>query len=95
MMSPRDKMHIIELSVMRENIYIQFERIFQSVIMFKNQNERQEQYNQIICVPVTMIYKKWSPRDNIIFGLILHPKHIFQTTNHYRYDKQGNTCGSQ
>ena len=74
MMSPRDKMHIIELSVTRENIYIQLEHIFQSVIMFKNQNERQEQYNQIICVPVTMIYKKWSPRDNIIFGLILHPK---------------------
>ena len=47
---------------------------FQCVIMFKNQNERQEQYNQIICVPVTMIYKKWSPRDNIIFMLILHPK---------------------
>ena len=42
--------------------------------MFKNQNEKQEQYNQIICVPVTMIYKKWSPRDNFIFMLILHPK---------------------
>ena len=74
MMSPRDKMHIIELSVTREYISIQLERIFQSVIMFKNHNEKQEQYNQIICVPVTMIYKKWSPRDNIIFMLILHPK---------------------
>ena len=70
MMSPRDKMHIIELSVTREYISIQLERIFQSVIMFKNHNEKQEQYNQIICVPVTMIYKKWSPRDNIISMLI-------------------------
>ena len=74
MMSPRDKMHIIELSVTREYISIQLERIFQSVIMFKNQNEKQEQYNQILCVPVTMIYKKWSPRDNTLYMLVLEPK---------------------
>ena len=42
--------------------------------MFKNQNEKQEQSNQLIYVRVTMIYKKWSPRDNTLYMLVLEPK---------------------
>ena len=42
--------------------------------MFKNQNEKQEQLNQLIYVRVTMIYKKWSPRDNTLYMLVLEPK---------------------
>ena len=38
MMSPRDKMHIIELSVSKEHLYIQHECIFECMIMFWNQN---------------------------------------------------------
>ena len=38
MMSPRDKMHIIELSVAKEHLYIQHECIFECMIMFCNQN---------------------------------------------------------
>ena len=38
MMSPRDKMHIIELSVAKEHLYIQHECIFECMIMFWNQN---------------------------------------------------------
>ena len=41
--------------------------------MFKNQNEKQEQSNQLIFVRVTMIYKKWSPRDNTLYVLVLDP----------------------
>ena len=41
--------------------------------MFKKQNEKQEQSNQLIFVCVTMIYKKWSPRDNTLYVLVLDP----------------------
>ena len=42
--------------------------------MFKNQNEKLEQSNQLIYVRVTIIYKKWSPRDNTLYMLILYPE---------------------
>jgi len=38
MMSPRDKMPIIELSMAKEHLYIQLECIFQCMIMLWNQN---------------------------------------------------------
>ena len=41
--------------------------------MFKNQNEKLEQSNQLIYVRVTMIYKNRSPRDNTLYVLVLDP----------------------
>ena len=74
MMSPRDKMHVIELLVAKEHLYIHLKGIFQCIIMLCNQNERQRQSKQMFCVCVTMICRKWSPRDNILFMIILHPQ---------------------
>ena len=73
MMSPRDKIHIIELLVTQEGFFIQLNVFFQCDIMFKNQNEKQQQLNQLIYVRVTMIYKKRSPRDNTLYVLVLDP----------------------
>ena len=74
MMSPRDKMHVIELLVAKEHLYIHLKGIFQCIIMLCNQNERQRQSKQMFCVCVTMICRKWSPRDNILSMIILHPQ---------------------
>ena len=43
MMSPCDKMLVIELSVAKDILYIQFECIFHCTKMVCNENERQKQ----------------------------------------------------
>ena len=79
MMSPRDKMHVIELLVAKEHLYIHLKGIFQCIIMLCNQNERQRQSKQMFCVCVTMICRKWSPRDNILSMIILQNIYLCST----------------
>ena len=69
--------------------------IFQCDIMFKNQNEKKNnQINWFLSVSPWFI--KNGPRETIPctcwFWTLLQ---IFLTTNHYRYDKQDQYCGSQ
>ena len=95
MMSPRDKIHIIELSVIREGLFVQLYVFFNVILCLRiKMKNKSNQINWILSVSPWFI--KNGPRETIhCICWFWNLKQIFQITNHYIHDKQGHSSGSQ